>query len=389
MTTMAANKKTLLGLPSEIRLLIWVYAFGNTNVNLFYTLRDHFVWNDCPNCEECMKMPQEPNFILDHNATFVEQIPWLTRKYQDKIDKLLLCKTIYSEAIDIFQSTITLHVKSCEMLAFIRMFAPRTRAKFTRIVLYIHFENQNEMAWYCRLVELNNILPGLKHIAINYHMHAPASYHELGDAIYMSMPLLALNPPFNKPLYVITEANRSDLCSERINGRISPCVDPQPGVSIHAAYKKREILFSSAFLGDVSTDDVVDEHTSVVRALFDDEAYVSAAKAFLASDTYHRPWRAYAPYGIPRTEVPSELISVAGGRTLLDALVQVSHRFEKPWFEKLQKRRIIELYMEHAEMTREEAEELVTRQIDGMGEDGISGLVESLLDDEGELQITF
>lgn len=395
MSTADIKKATLLGLPSEIRLLIWEYAFGNIDINLYYesNARGLCLWQDSPDCEECAKNSDE---MVHHfsppvpHGSIVEQIPWLTSKYQKQIDLLSMCKTVYSEAMDLFLSTLTIHVKSSETLAFIRSFAPpRFREKITRIVLYIHLQNQNEMAWYTRLVEINRILPGLRHIAINYHMHAPASYNELGDGIYMSMPLFALNPPFNKPLYVVTEPNRSETCARRIGEKIIPSTDPRPGVSIHTAYRKREILFSSAFLGDVTTDDVIDEHTSVIRALFEDEAYVSAANLFLESDDYHRPWRTYGPYTIPRTEVPGELIMVRGGRALLDALVQVSRRFERPWFEKLQKRRIVELYMQHGEMNREEAEELVTRQIAGMGDEGVAGLLEMLVDDDGELQVTF
>lgn len=388
------KKATLLELPSEIRSLIWEYAFGSADIDLYYQLGtgDTIFGSDCSECEECTKTTHATRSTFEpvvRSGTTTKTIPRLAWGYLQQLESLLACKSIYSEAIGLFQSTLTFHIKSSEILAFMRSFAPlQLRQRVTKIVLYIHFQNQNEMAWYNRLVELNRILPGLRHIAINYHMRPPTSYSELADAIYMSMPLFALDPPFNKPLYVVTEHNRSKHCLRCIDGQLIPSTDPRQGLSIHTAYKERDILFSSEFLGDVTTDDVIDEHTSVVRALFDDENYIAASNLFLASDTYHRPWRNYPPWKIPRTEVPGELINIRGGRALHDALVQVSHRFEKPWFEKLQRRRILELYMEHASMTREEAEELMERQIASMGEDGIAGLLEMLTEDGGDILVT-
>lgn len=227
------------------------------------------------------------------------------------------------------------------------------------------------MAWYVRLVELNTILPGLRHIAINYHMAPPMSYAELADAIFVSMPIFDLNPLFNRPLYVATSQSRSKACSRNIDGRIVPATDPQPGLTIHTAYKGRDILFSSELLGEVSTDDVIDEHTLVVRTLFQDEDYIAAASLFLSSDVYHERWKRYKAWEFPRTEVPGEIISVRGGRALYDAIEQISHRYERPWFERLQKKRIVELYVELCGLTKEEAEAMLERTLERMGGDNI------------------
>lgn len=381
------QRATLLGLPSEIRSIIWKYAFGNLDINLYHG--PHALGRaspgrdsgyDCSECEECLRTSRigRPTGWREHSW-----IPSLSEEYQQRFAHLLICKTIYSEAVHIFQSTAIFHVKSSETLALLRSCAsPQLRQQITRIVLYVHFQDCNEMAWYLRLVELNRILPGLKHIAMNYHMQAPLSYRELADAIYMSMPLFALDPPFSRPLYVAAEYQRSEACRRIEHSQTVATIDPRPGLTIHTAYKKRDMLFSSEFLGDVSTDDVIDEHTQVIRTLFEDPDYVAAVTTFLASDTYHQPWRAYKALQIPQTVVPGEIISINGGRALYEAIEQISHQYERPWFERLQKKRVIELYMEEMAVTKEAAEARVAQMIEGMDgppEDRYALLLHSLL----------
>lgn len=393
MTTPKPTNLSLLGLPTEIRLLIWKYAFGNAEIPLYLASGpdDADSWNDYPDCEECLKAKSFEQSSLEPtlpSSRIADQVPRLTRAYTEEFESLVISKQVYAEALEIFRSSLTFHIKSSESLAFLRQYAPlQLRNSITKLMLYIHFTKQNEVAWYVRLLQLNDITPNLRHLAINYHMRPPSSYDNLANAIYMSMPLLALNPPFNRPLYVVKEQDRTDACVRRSNGRTIPCTDPQPGVTIHTAYRRRSVLFSSDFLGEITTDDAIDEHTAVIRALFINDAYTTAAEVFIASDTCHRGWGSLPPYQIPRVEVPGELINIRGGRALYESLLHVAHQLEKPWFEKLQKRKVLELYMEYTGMMREDAEELLERQIEGMGDGAISIFLESLMEgDEIVLQ---
>lgn len=393
---MESNKQhtTLLKLPSEIRSLIWEYAFGNTHIRLYYNTDINLNYSlhapkrifgsECSECEECIRTSHITNrdYDFSHLRTRVvddmARLPW---EFYQRLESLLTCRMIYSEAFSLFQTTMTLHIKMAETLAFIRSSAPaKLREQISRIVLYIHIQDENEMAWYMRLIELHQIFPALNHIAINYHMAAPLGYSELSDAIFMSMPLFDLNAPFNRPLYVSSNQARSKNCTDIINGQLIPSTDPQPGLTIHTAYKKHELLFSSELLGDVGTEDVIDEHTQVIRSLFEDPDYIAAANTFLASDFYHQPWRRYGPFKIPRAEVPNEVLRIRGGRALYSAIEHISHRYERPWFERLQMKRLVELYVDMCAVSKENARGMIERTLETMqGEDKVTKLLHQVI----------
>lgn len=412
MTTSASGSR-LLNLPQEIKDQIWRHAFGNAHIPLYVDNNlDHWhTYSEFAGCEACdAKSPQPPSYEEAMNsarlswaraqgASIDERISQPYTRYNDHLNVLFASKEILNDGLNALLSTLTLHIKSPEALALVRRSAPSSlRQGVTKLVLYIHFDHSNHFLWTMRLFELPEAFPNLKHLDINYHMRPPVSYDNLLDAIYLSIPILGLKAPFVKPAYVHTEADRVCLATYQSggSGRTIASTDSGAGTTIHTSYMQNETLFEAVFLGRITTGDAIDEHTSVIRSMFEDPTYVSAAQLITRSNAAsirHSVAQCYPPYAYPTELLDRGFQNPSYLPNAQHALLQIARRHEKPWFEKLQRRRVVDIYMEHCSMSKEEAESLLARQLAAQAEgQGIDDFMETLMmqgDDVGGLAQAF
>ena len=403
----STSNASLLDLPNEIKLQIWEYAFGNLDVPIYTGDNSDrpYKFNEFTECEACRKC--SPSHVAnDHDTlgagsvhalrdgTIAYSAPRPEQRYYECLRPLLASKQIFEESVKLFQSTLTLHVKSPEAIAHIRHSAPASlRERITKLVLYIHFNHENHFLWCMRLFELHEALPALKHIDVEYHMRPPVSYDNLLDVVHFYIPLLELKQPFSPPLFVVKAAKRATVSSWQMSGQedsIIPAIDPKPGLTIYTAYQREEHLFEAHFLGQITTADAIDEHTSVVSDLFHDPAFVAAAHHVVQMNhvvidssviASHPPGR-YPPSTLQQGFPHKDHLPV-----LHQALLLIARRHERPWFEKLQKRRIVEIFIEQGAMNRQEAETLLERQLAALPPgQGIEDFLERLMTTGGDVE---
>lgn len=397
-----AMSSSLLKLPPEIKLQIWEYAFGYEHIPLYSNYR-RFGWTsyeDCSDCEACKDKGPHPSgetatsMLVEQqqDLSCLEQVPRPYQRYTECLESLFVSKTVFSEAIEMFQSTLTLHIKSPEAIALVRRSAPKSlRERATKIVLYIHFNETNQLMWCVRLLELKTAFPALTHLRVNYHMRPPVSYDNLQDVVFMYIPLLTLPTVFQPPIFV-----DKDISSDK---PVVATTDARPGLTIHTSYTKSETLFEAHFLGLITTEDAIDEHTAVVRDLFYDPIFISSTHQLLAANraaidrsiaAMHLPWQSsHRDFGDPNLAHNQHFLCLLLTPHLQHELLRVARRHEKPWFEKLQRRRIVEIYVEQGAMTKQEAEVLLERQLAALPEgQGIDEFMDRLMatddaDEEG------
>lgn len=380
----------LSDLPSEIRLQIWEYAFGYQNVKLWTDLspsssksdRDLYEFTGDPQarlCDAC----RDPDKLYPE---FGGDPPYFKaeHRYQTALAELQISKQIYGEAVGIFNSTMTVHIRSPEIIAYIRCFAPRSfRETISKVVMYVHFNEYNHFHWCMRLFELQKAFPALKCLNIEYHMRPPISYDNLQDVVYFYIPLLALPSPFNPVRFVVMDKDRTDGMKVTEGGTTYPTSDGKPGMTLHTQYMKQELLFQAHFLGDITTDDAIDEHTYVVRDLFTDPTFLATTHRVLESNRDMIEATVAAAY--PPRMYPLEMKSRGFWNpthlpALQHALLSIARRHERPWFERLQRKRVLELYVHHGQMTRREAEVLLDKQLAAMPEgEGIQEWLERIM----------
>lgn len=348
---MPPTESRLLTLPSEIRLQIWKFAFGSSDIPLHGTTD---AWSLA--CEECVVRP--PLRCSSSNTTSLphrdDKLPSAMEEYNKRIAIFRTHRTIFSEAFPIFLSSLTLHIDHPDMLKVLKQKGPKSlRQNTEKAIVYIHFTDYNYRTSYEQIYEITKTLPNLKHVRVNYHMRPPISYENLLDAAYLTVPILLLPPPLNRPLYVVKDDR---LPPDQHRSQMK--VDSKPGLSIYTTYMKQEVLFDALFLGDITTEDAIDEHTAVIRALFHDPDYTAAIPQILIS---------LDPARIPEIQ---------------QALLMVARRYERPWFEKLQRRRMIQYYTDRG-WSVEDAETHLNRQLAELPEgQGIEVLVENLMQEE-------
>lgn len=373
---------TLLTLPTEIRLQIWKYAFGQRHLPVYsHHTETRYSKQDDPSrsCEAC-KTSSLPAAVRSPHEI-----------YNHALNQLLASKTVFNEAIDTFQSTLTLHVKTPETIAYVRSTASSLlRERIKRIVLYIHFDHDNHFLWCMRLFELQAALPALTHINVEYHMRPPSSYNNVLDVVLFYMPILELGPSLSPPRFVAKSDSRLDhtrfYLDQANSNSVIPCTDHAAGLTIHTSYMKHERLFDAEWLGEIWTNDAIDEHTGVVRDLFHDARFVAAAHHVVMSNRQAiDAWvsASYPPDEYSSTVIERGLPDKTYVPALHEALVQVARRHERPFFEKLQKRRIVEIYRIRSGMTRAEAERLLDRQLQSLPEgQGIENFIERMMNND-------
>lgn len=362
----------LLTLPLEIRALIWKHAFSNIHLPTYTSaLYDHF-YRVCDTCKEKSLPASRNSSSQAYNVAFAP---------------LLTCKDLYDEANKLFKESLTLHIKDPEAIAFLRHATSNSfRNSVRKLVIYIHFNHDNHLLWCMRLFELQAAFPKATHISIEYHMRPPSSYNNVLDVVLFYIPLLELGSKFSPPRYVVKSNDRAESSFYRIEESakvLVPCTSHEPGLAIHTSYMVSEPLFQAEFLGEIWTEDAIDEHTGVVRDLFHNAPFITVAHRLVMSnreaiDTWiaaaYGPGKApheFMQYGLPdKTHMPA----------LHQALLTVARNHERPFFEKLQKRRIIAIYCEQGGMTREEAESLLQRQLESLPHgQGIEDFIERLM----------
>lgn len=383
---MPAAKASLAGLPSEIRLIIWQYAFGNQDVQLWtkpleQTLSStqhkfHYPGDSesraCQACQDNLP-PQHPEY------TPQDPPEW---HYRHALQSLMLSKAMFSEAVGIFHDTLTVHLRSPEMIAYIRRSAPRMfREQVSRLVLYVHFGENNHFSWCVRLFELMKAFPALKCLNIEYHMRPPISYDNLQDVVYFYIPLLALPSPFNPPRFVVKDTEREEGTRAMDGGY--PTTDGVPGMTLHTQYMKRELLFQAHFLGDITTDDAHDEHTFVIRDLFTDPTFLATTHLVLQDNQDMIDASVAAAF--PPKQYSEALLKRGFWHplhlpALQHALLSIARRHERPWFERLQRKRVVELYMQHGGLSKRDAENMLDKQLAAMPEgEGIQEWLERIM----------
>lgn len=485
-----SHKLTLLGLPAEIRAQVLQHALNDIDISFFLKMPNAFQFQDFFKCEPCLvQHPQRDQLkaLHDpanwHNKNHTDADPSL--QYQDTFStnnlspsfdpdtgspaytnalvNLLICKSLFIEALPILQRTSTIHIANPDAITAARHRAPASlRNTIQNIVLYIHLTTDTQIPWMRALDALPSVFPALKKIRVNYHMRPPISYEFLMDALYLTIPILSWPAPLCRPLFVRAEETqaahdgRTEFAKSEgtavLSATGSSRIDSQQdGVTVHCCYKTAEVLFEARFLGNISTCDSVEEHTAVIRALFCDGPYVAVARKFVAmcrgrggSGSRGGKWVSAGVPGVhlptfqtgtetgadadaDASSLPPEATSSgtttqaentprepgqlqdpaasaytglfgaeAGGggggagsdpvvNHIQRCLLEVARRYERPWFEKLQRRRIVELYMQQGGMSQAEAEMLVDRQTAEMGEAGVQGVIEGILASDPDL----
>ncbi|KAJ9655928.1 hypothetical protein H2198_005276 [Neophaeococcomyces mojaviensis] len=356
---MLSTGSRLLDLPSEIRLQIWELAFGHTDFALYGTAE---TWDECQECSVRGPLRCSPQAsVEDRSGRYADKHAPM-KEYNDKLSVLLIHRTVVSEALPIFLSMLTLHCDHLEILRMLSKIGPASlKNNVTKLILHVHYNSYNLYGSLVEMSELTKNFPKLKHLRINYHMRPPISYQNLFDAMYLTVPILILPPPLNRPFLV----QRDELLPpDEHHAQMK--VDDRPGTTVYTAYMKQEPLFEALFLGEVTTEDAIDEHTAVIRALFHDPEYIAAAKQVVTEEGTIRD-----PAGVDEIE---------------QRLLRIARAYERNWSAKLHRRRMIQFYTSRGQ-SKEDAEAYLDRQLADLPEgEGIEVLIQNMMQEEVSLQ---
>lgn len=165
---------------------------------------------------------------------------------------------------------------------------------------------ENRFDWVAGIPIVGSIFPKLEEVIIHAHVRPPDSYEKLMDAIYLALPIVRLKHQ-----------------------------SPHLRLSLNMGYITSGVMFESPFLGEITTEDALDEHELVVKDLIADAEFIQLA-----------------------------LMPEADMQSVIAVVLRCAREHEQSWFEKLQRKRLAKL----REM--EEAEERLAAQENAEAERG-------------------
>lgn len=189
------------------------------------------------------------------------------------------------------------------------------------------------------------------------------------DAMYLSISILGLEEPLNRPVYVLPD------------GPTNP--GPESGTTIETSYIETSPIFHADFLGEVTTDDAIEEHTKVISQLFVDASYRTAAMLVLNSNHGHTREHLgkYGAYDFPVRVQHAGFVNEAFLPVAQHTMLAIARSHEKGWFEGLMRKRIVKVWVENCgEERRGEIEAFVRSVPEG---EGIERLIEAVLSRPG------
>ncbi|EXJ94842.1 hypothetical protein A1O1_03240 [Capronia coronata CBS 617.96] len=252
----------LLNIPSEIRNQIWILAFGDQHA-VRSTDEKKFLKDDCQACQANVH-------------TYVDLSTW------DEIFRpLLTCKQIFNEARQILCSSFTLHLGTSPF----QQKRAAVDKEVRRIELWMHIKDDNRLETGSTMKLIGLGFPNLRQLTVHAHMRPPDSYESLCDAVSLAAAIVRLGRDRRE-----TE------------------------VALDFDYVRHGVMFHSPHLGEIRTEDSLEEHELVVRDLIEDDAFIEAV---LADDDD----------------------GDADEQAMTAALLRVARSHEQSWFERLQRRR--------------------------------------------------
>ena len=228
--------------------------------------------------------------------------------YSLAVSPLLTCKQIYHEGMPLLLPTSTIHLSCPASLASILGKHSSLLPQIVSLTLYLHLTEENRQYFSDLLAALWTATTSLKQLSIHNHMRPPMNYEHLMDALYFASPLIKAN-----------------ITHREIN------------VNIQFDYIIEDVMFESPFLGEIRCSDALEEHSAVVRDLISDKEFAEAVRSQRDQE---------------------ERMDVMTAR-----LVAIARRYEQPWFQRLQRRRL-------EVMNRELAEQSGTSEGSTAGQDG-------------------
>ena len=171
----------------------------------------------------------------------------------------------------------------------------RMKDHVRRLEWRVHILEDNRVDWIASIGIIGNLFPKLDKVIVHAHMRPPDNYEALIDAIYVALPMV------------------------RLSKREMPGIQ----LGIDLAYIYSGVMFESPFMGEITTDDALDEHELVIKDLIDDPEFIDLA---LASDL----------------DIQS----------MIATLLRCARAHEQAWFEKLQRKRVARMRELEAEQAR-------------------------------------
>ena len=356
----------LLDLPQEIKDKIWELTFANQEFLLFTDALpgSESKFSEHDECQVCNTLYKTRYTRRDNDPEYVvrslERMKPPQTAYNRMLNSVLAVRD--PAALSTFQSTITLQLKSPEAIAWFRTSAPTNlQQRAQNVTICVHFDHTNHALWHSRLMELPVTFPSLKKLLIRYHMRPPISYDNLLDALYLSVAIQQLPEMFKIPKDVSHLAGKS----------LETLPSLSTGTTIETSYMEEQALFSADWLGEIFTSDAISEHTSLIRDLFHDSDYVADVERLTRhfSPIFRSNIsQAFRPYQYPQNTLKESFQIVSSASNLQQSLLQIARQHEKPWFEKLMRRRILQVWQDkHGKDRDQEIQEFLATLPEGQG----------------------
>ncbi|EXJ60255.1 hypothetical protein A1O7_04407 [Cladophialophora yegresii CBS 114405] len=285
MTIPSQSDSPLLKLPSEIRNQIWHLVFADLHV-IPSRSGPQLAQGGCRACT---------NIACTDVTTGTSTSDLLS--WQEVFRPLRTCKQIYNEAQHILLSSFTLHLGSPlgDPMRSIVPHLARMKNDVRRLEWRVHILGDNRVDWIASIGIIGNLFPKLEQVVIHAHMRPPDSYEKLIDGIYVALPMV----------------------------RLAKREMPNTPLSIDLAYIYSGVMFESPFMGEITTEDALEEHELVLKDVIADDEFITLALA-------------------PELDIQS----------MIAALLRCARAHEQAWFEKLQRKRIARLREMEAAQTQ-------------------------------------